>query len=104
MTATTVAGVIEDQLADHVREYRQFVLRAVRREQFTAADVAEVGKLLRHLGLPGYAWRRDRAAAAESATARGHRLAELAVLHPHLFDDPAEWVRRRLSDQRALRS
>ena len=85
-----------ERFAGHLRDYRAFVARAARREWFNATDTADIEKLLRQLGLPEYAWRRDVRAAVEAPAAGGYRPAELAVLHPRLFDDESERVRRRV--------
>ena len=101
----SVAGAMAERLAEQLRDYRAFVARAARREWLSASDTADIEKLLRHLGLPEYAWRRDVRAAVEALTAQGYRRAELTVLHPHLFEDESEWVRRRLDAvQRSRRS
>jgi len=92
---TSVAALMNDRMVERVKSYRGFVARVAAGAGLPREDAAELSRTMRALGLPDYAFRRDVRAWAGGGTARGYRLAELAVLHPHLFDKPEAWVRDR---------
>jgi hypothetical protein len=94
---TSVAGLFADHMRNRLVAYREYVARAAGGEQLPGAAFEEIDKLMRHIGLPDYAWRRDVRAWAGSDSARGYRRMELTLNHPHLFDEPAVWVRDRIA-------
>ena len=91
----SVAALMNDRMVERVKAYRGFVARVAAGVGLPREDAAELSRTMGALGLPDYAFRRDVRAWAGGGTARGYRLAELAVLHPHLFDEPEAWVRDR---------
>lgn len=94
--ATSVAAVTAERMAERLRLYRECVARVARHEGVPREAVEELRKAMAALGLPSFAFRRDVRAWAEAGTARGYRRAELALNHPHLFDEPDAWVRDRI--------
>jgi len=91
----SVAEVLAGRMADRLLLYRDLVARAARGEVLGDHDATNARRALRQIGLPLFAWRRDVRAYREAQTAQGHRRAELAWAHPHLFDDAGEWVAAR---------
>ena len=84
-----------EQMTARLRAYRAYVARVARGEPLPSNDGKDAARALQHLGLPPFAWQRDVRAYREAATSQGHRLEELRVLHPHLFDEPEAWVENR---------
>ncbi len=94
--ATGVAEVFAERMAERLNAYRECVARVARGDGLPAVQGDELPKVMQSLGLPGYAFRRDVQAMREAARASEYRRAELAVLHPQVFDEPRAWVRDRI--------
>lgn len=98
--ASTFAEIVEEDLVRILGEYRQFVARAGSGQQLTHDERVDARRALRKLDLPLYCYRRD-VVAWRAMTGAGddrHRR-ELAVMYPHLFDAPLEWVRLRQAEK-----
>ena len=93
---TTVAGTLADRMAERLRLYRAFVARVARGEDVPADEAEDARKAMRHLGLPSFAFKRDVRAVRGIGRLCSHRLAELTLNHPHLFDEPDAWVAGRV--------
>ncbi len=61
-----------------------------------ADDAEDARRGMRHLGLPSFAFKRDVRAVRGIERLCSHRLAELRLNHPHLFDEPDAWVADRV--------
>ena len=93
MTAATVADALVERLVERLDRYRVFVSRAAAGELLQAESAEELSQIMGTLRLPPYAWRRDVRLWARARSARQYSREELALLHPHLFADAAEWVK-----------
>lgn len=92
---TTVAGVMAERMAERLRLYRSCVGCVARGEQLRPEDAAELPRIMRALGLPSFAFKRDVLAVRAMPRLCSHRRAELAVNHPQLFIEVEAWVRDR---------
>jgi hypothetical protein len=93
---TTVAGTMAERMAERLKAYRSFVARVARGETVPADDAEDARRAMRHLGLPSFAFKRDVRAVRGIERLCLHRLAELRLNHPHLFDEPDAWVADRV--------
>ena len=93
---TTVAGTMAERMAERLRLYRLFVARVARGQAVPPDEAADARQAMRHLGLPGFAFKRDVRAIRGIERLCSHRLAELRLNHPHLFDEPDAWVADRV--------
>jgi hypothetical protein len=93
---TTVAGTMAERMAERLKAYRSFVARVARGEAVPADDAEDARRAMRHLGLPSFAFKRDVRAVRGIERLCSHRLAELRLNHPHLFDEPDAWVADRV--------
>ena len=93
---TTVLGKMAERMAERLRLYRSFVARVARGEGVPPDEAADARQAMRHLGLPGFAFKRDVRAVRGIERLCSHRMAELTLNHPHLFDEPDAWVADRV--------
>lgn len=94
--ATSVAAVMAGRMAERLRLYRDCVARVARGEAVQREDADELRRVMPALGLPSFAFRRDVEAVRGLPRLCSHRRRELAINHPHLFDDPETWVQERV--------
>ena len=92
----TVSGKMAERMAERLRLYRSFVARVARGQAVPPDEAADARQAMRHLGLPGFAFKRDVRAIRGIERLCSHRLAELTLNHPHLFDEPDAWVADRV--------
>jgi len=93
---TSVAGTMAERMAERLRLYRSFVARVARGQAVPADEAEDARKAMRHMGLPSFAFKRDVRAVRGIERLCSHRLAELRLNHPHLFDEPDAWVADRV--------
>ena len=96
MTTSTVSGLLAERMAERLRLYRACVARVAGGEAVPADEAEDARKAMRHLGLPSFAFKRDVRAVRGIERLCSHRLAELRLNHPHLFDEPDAWVADRV--------
>lgn len=85
-----------ERMAARLRAYRLFVARVARCEAVPPDEADDARQAMRQLGLPGFAFKRDVRAIRGIKRLCSHRLAELRLNHPQLFDEPDAWVADRV--------